>query len=57
MKRRTLLKTSLAASAVAAAGSVIPGRVLAAYPKAAFESQERFGRAVHRIRYWIISMA
>ena len=40
MKRRTLLKTSLAASAVVAAGSVIPGRVMAAYPKAAFESQE-----------------
>jgi sulfur-oxidizing protein SoxY len=40
MKRRTLLKTSVAASAVAVAGSVIPGRVMAAYPKAAFESKD-----------------
>ena len=40
MKRRTLLKTSLAASAVLVAGSVIPGRVMAAYPKAAFENKD-----------------
>lgn len=40
MKRRTLLKTSLATSVVLAAGSVIPGRVLAAYPKAAFENKD-----------------
>ncbi len=43
MKRRTLLKTSLAASAVLAAGSVIPGRVMAAYPKAAFENKDATG--------------
>lgn len=40
MKRRTLLKSSLAASAVMAAGSLIPGRVIAAYPQAAFESPD-----------------
>lgn len=40
MKRRTLLKSSLAASAVVVAGSVIPGRVMAAYPKAAFEQKD-----------------
>lgn len=40
MKRRTLLKSSLAASAVAAVGSVIPGRVMAAYPKSAFENKD-----------------
>ena len=38
MKRRTLLKTSLAASIVASTGLLIPGRVLAAYPKTAFQS-------------------
>ncbi len=43
MKRRTLLKTSLAASVVMAAGSVIPGRVLAAYPKASFENKDATG--------------
>lgn len=43
MKRRTLLKTSLAASVVLAAGSVIPGRVMAAYPKAAFENKDAAG--------------
>ncbi|MCP4187221.1 MAG: thiosulfate oxidation carrier protein SoxY [Gammaproteobacteria bacterium] len=43
MKRRTLLKTSLAASVVMAVGSVIPGRVMAAYPKAAFENKDAAG--------------
>jgi len=43
MKRRTLLKTSLAASLVASAGLLIPGRVLAAYPKTAFENKEAAG--------------
>jgi len=43
MNRRTLLKSSLAASAVgvaAAAGLLTPGQVLAAYPKEAFESKD-----------------
>jgi sulfur-oxidizing protein SoxY len=40
MKRRTLLKTSLAASLLASTGILIPGRVLAAYPKAAFENKD-----------------
>ena len=42
MNRRTLLKRSLAVSAVsvaATAGLLVPGRVLAAYPKNAFESK------------------
>ncbi len=43
MKRRTLLKTSLAAGVVVAAGSVIPGSVMAAYPKAAFENKDPVG--------------
>ena len=43
MKRRTLLKTSLAASLLAGTGILIPGRVLAAYPKAAFENKEASG--------------
>ncbi len=38
MKRRTLLKTSLVTGVIASTGLLIPGRVLAAYPKAAFES-------------------
>ncbi|MCP4488232.1 MAG: thiosulfate oxidation carrier protein SoxY [Gammaproteobacteria bacterium] len=40
MKRRTLLKTSLAAGVVAATGMLIPGSVMAAYPKAAFEAKD-----------------
>lgn len=43
MNRRTLLKQTLAASAVgiaASAGLLAPGRVLAAYPKAAFEAKD-----------------
>ncbi|MCP4430299.1 MAG: thiosulfate oxidation carrier protein SoxY [Gammaproteobacteria bacterium] len=43
MKRRTLLKSSLAAGLVASTGIVIPGRVLAAYPKAAFENKDSSG--------------
>jgi sulfur-oxidizing protein SoxY len=43
MERRTLLKTSLAASLVAGTGMLIPGRVLAAYPKAAFENKDSAG--------------
>ena len=42
MNRRTLLKRTLAVSAVsvaASAGLLTPGQVLAAYPKAAFESK------------------
>jgi len=38
MKRRTLLKTSLAAGIVASTGMLIPGRVMAAYPQVAFQS-------------------
>lgn len=43
MNRRTLLKRSLAASAVgvaASAGLLTPGQVLAVYPKAAFEAKD-----------------
>ncbi len=40
MKRRTLLKSSLAAGVVASTGLLIPGSVMAAYPKAAFEAKE-----------------
>lgn len=40
MKRRTLLKTSLATGVIVSTGLLIPGRVMAAYPKAAFESKE-----------------
>ena len=43
MQRRTLLKSTLAASAVgiaASAGLLTPGQVLAAYPKAAFEAKD-----------------
>lgn len=40
MKRRTLLKTSLAASLLASTGMLIPGRVMAAYPKSAFQSND-----------------
>lgn len=43
MNRRTLLKRSLAVSAVgiaASAGLLVPGQVLAAYPKAAFEAKD-----------------
>ena len=43
MNRRTLLKRTLAASAVsvaAGAGLLTPGAVLAAYPKAAFEAKD-----------------
>jgi sulfur-oxidizing protein SoxY len=43
MNRRTLLKRTLAASAVgvaASAGLLAPGQVLAAYPKAAFEAKD-----------------
>lgn len=43
MNRRTLLKRSLAAgtiSVAASAGLLSPGSVLAAYPKAAFESKD-----------------
>lgn len=43
MNRRTLLKRTLAAGAVgvaASAGLLIPGQVLAAYPKAAFEAKD-----------------
>ena len=42
MNRRTLLKRTLAVSAVsiaASAGLLAPGQVLAAYPKAAFEAK------------------
>ena len=42
MNRRTLLKRTLAVSAVsvaASAGLLVPGQVLAAYPKGAFESK------------------
>ncbi len=43
MNRRLVLKSTLAASAVtvaAAAGLLAPGRVLAAYPKAAFSAKD-----------------
>jgi sulfur-oxidizing protein SoxY len=40
MKRRTLLKGGLASSLVVTAGILTPGAVLAAYPKAAFESTD-----------------
>lgn len=40
MKRRTLLQASLATGVIASTGLLIPGRVMAAYPKAAFESKE-----------------
>lgn len=43
MNRRTLLKRTLAASAVgvaASAGLLTPGQVLAAYPKGAFEAKD-----------------
>jgi len=40
MKRRTLLKTSLAASLLASTGMLIPGRVMAAYPKTAFQNAD-----------------
>ena len=43
MNRRTLLKRSLAVSAVtvaASAGLLAPGQVLAAYPKGAFEAKD-----------------
>lgn len=43
MNRRTLLKSSLAASCVAVAagaGLLAPGQVLAAYPKAAFAAKQ-----------------
>ncbi len=46
MNRRTLLKRSLAVSAVgvaASAGLLAPGQVLAAYPKAAFEAKDTAG--------------
>ncbi len=46
MNRRTLLKRTLAASAVgvaASAGLLTPGQVLAAYPKAAFEAKDTAG--------------
>ena len=46
MNRRTLLKRTLAASAVgvaASAGLLTPGQVLAAYPKAAFEAKDPAG--------------
>lgn len=46
MNRRTLLKRSLAVSVVsiaASAGLLAPGRVLAAYPKAAFEAKDAAG--------------
>ena len=39
MKRRTLLKTSLVVG-IAASTGLIPGRVIAAYPKAAFENSD-----------------
>jgi sulfur-oxidizing protein SoxY len=43
MNRRTMLKTSIAASAVTvavSAGLLAPGQVLAAYPKAAFAAKD-----------------
>ena len=43
MNRRTLLKSTLAGSAIAvaaSAGLLSPGQVLAAYPKAAFEAKD-----------------
>jgi sulfur-oxidizing protein SoxY len=43
MNRRTLLKRSLAVSAIgvaASAGLLAPGQVLAAYPKAAFQAKD-----------------
>lgn len=40
MKRRTLLQSSLAASLLASTGMLIPGRVLGAYPKTAFQSND-----------------
>ena len=46
MNRRTLLKRTLAVGAVtvaASAGILTPGRVLAAYPKAAFEAKDASG--------------
>jgi len=46
MNRRTLLKSTLAVSAIgvaASAGLLTPGQVLAAYPKAAFEAKDAAG--------------
>ena len=46
MNRRTLLKRTLAlgtVSVAASAGLLIPGQVLAAYPKAAFEAKDATG--------------
>lgn len=43
MKRRTLLKTSLAVGLVGSTGMLIPGRVMAAYPQAAFENKDASG--------------
>ncbi|MDJ0881176.1 MAG: thiosulfate oxidation carrier protein SoxY [Gammaproteobacteria bacterium] len=46
MNRRTLLKRTLAVSAVgvaASAGLLTPGQVLAAYPKGAFEAKDTAG--------------
>ena len=46
MNRRTLLKRTLAVSAVgvaASAGLLTPGQVLAAYPKGAFEAKDAAG--------------
>ena len=46
MNRRTLLKRSLAAGVVgvaASAGLLAPGRVLAAWPKAAFDAKDTAG--------------
>jgi len=46
MNRRTLLKRTLAlgtVSVAASAGLLIPGQVLAAYPKAAFEAKDAAG--------------
>ncbi len=40
MKRRTLLKSSLATGVVISTGILIPGSVMAAYPKAAFEADD-----------------
>jgi len=43
MNRRTLIKRTLAASAVgiaASAGLLTPGQILAAYPKAAFDAKD-----------------
>ena len=43
MKRRTLLKSSLAAGLLASTGMLIPGRVMAAYPKTAFQNDDAAG--------------